>query len=467
MNTLLNILGDSVKGTIEGFDRIVFKGIIRPLIHAMGMQSFLFKQNIQNKDFKEYATSTSRTIVASAEEISKRETGQSPIYIPSSNERKEVLAHNRQKETGIKTGLIGVWACVESCWTYRSTFNPEASYPILRHEQSRCKHLYFYFDDPIYGFMSVRLQTWATYEIQIALNGREWLRRSLDTAGCEYILSGNKFLHIDNYNLAQDLLNAQLIADFESILKSFLPMVFPEMPEILPGMSYYWTLWQSEVAKDYIFQETDELQSLMNDFLRHALVTGQGERILHYFGSPVMKNGQPYPNSNPEILSRAKLWYNGLRVRHWNGKNSLKFYNEHNVLRFEMTMNDPSKYKIRRHAENQDVSEPKKLMPIRKGIADISVRAEVSSQAISRFTRHMASVKETTSLEELLDTVSAPISSGGKKHRALVPFGKDLLLLRALADPYFDVANITNKDLRKKLEDTLWANGMSGKRLLF
>ena len=465
MDTLLTRFSSSVKGVIAGFDRIVFKGMLRPIMFAAGMQSFLMTRNVLNKDFKAYAIAQSQAIVASAEEISKMETGRPITYISSSNERKETLAHNRQKETKTTEGLVGVWSCVESCWTYRSTFNAEASYPILRQEQSRCKHLYFYYDDPIYGFMSIRLQTWAPYEIQIALNGREWLRRSLDSAGCDYILSGNKFLHIDDYDLAQGLLDAQLTAAFESILNRFLPNVFPLMSDIVPGISYYWTLWQSELAKDYIFKEADTVQSLMNDFMRHALVSGCGERILHYFGSPVKANGQPHPNSNPEILSRTKLWYDGLRVRHWNGKNSLKFYNVHNVLRFEMTMNDPAKYKIYRHAENQDKSEPKKLMPIRKGIADITARAGVASQAVSRFTEHMASVKETTSLEKLLESISTPVIADGKRHRALDAFGKDLPLLRAIADPFFDVENITNKELRIKLAAAPWAKNMNDKQL--
>ena len=465
MDTILNRFNSAVKGVISGFDRIVFKGMLRPIMFAGGMQGFLTARNILNKDFKNYAMSQSQTIVASAEELSKRETGRSIIYLPSSNERKETIVRNQQKEHGVKDGLIGVWSCVESCWTYRSTFNPEASYPILRQEQSRCKHLYFYFDDPTYGFMSVRLQTWAPYEIQIALNGREWLRRSLDSVDCKYILCGNKFLHIDDYEQAQKHLDAQLTADFEQILKSFLPNVFPAMPEIVPDMSYYWTLWQSELAKDYIFDEPETVKSLMNDFLRHAFATGCGERVLHYLGSPVKANGQPHPNSNPEILSRVKVWYDGLRLRHWNGKNSLKAYNEHNVLRFEMTMNDPSKYKIYRHAENQDSSEPKKLMPIRKGIADITARAAVSSQAVSRFTEHMASVKDTTSLETLLEKVKSPLNIEGKKHRGLDAFGKDLALLRALADPVFDVSHITNKELQKKLADSDWAKGMTTKQL--
>jgi len=233
MDTLLNRFITKVKGVITGFDRIVFKGMLRPIMYAGGMEYFLQSHNVLNKDFKAYAMRQSKAIVESAEEMSKRLSGRGTEYIPSSNERKETLAHNRQKETGIKEGLIGVWSCVESCHTFRSTFNPADKYPILRSEQSRCKHLYFYFDDPAYGFMSVRLQTWAPYEIQIALNGREWLRRSLDANHCGYELSGNKFLHIDDYNLAQELLSAQITFDFEALLNGFLPSVFPLAHEIL------------------------------------------------------------------------------------------------------------------------------------------------------------------------------------------------------------------------------------------
>jgi len=242
MDTLKHKFKDKINGVITGFDRIVFKGMLRPIMFAVGMQSFLYRQDVLNKDFKAYVMNQSKTIVESAEEISKRLCGVSTTYISSCYDRKETLAHARQKETGITEGLIGVWSCVESCHTFKSTFNAEAAYPILRHEQSKCKHLYYYFDDPIYGFMSIRLQTWAPYEIQIALNGREWLRRSLEANSCKYVLSGNKFLHIDDYKLAQELLDNQLDVDFSKVLNSFLPSVFPQMQQIVPGMSYYWTL---------------------------------------------------------------------------------------------------------------------------------------------------------------------------------------------------------------------------------
>lgn len=314
--------------------------------------------------------------------------------------------------------------------------------------------------------MNVRLQTWAPYEIQVALNGREWLRRSLDKVGCNYVVDGNKFLYIEDYALAQKILDAQVRTDFNALLMGILPSVFPKMPEVVgKGLSYYWTFWQSELAKDYIFKSSDALSALMSDFQLHALVTGKGGRILKYFGSPIRADGQPYQNTHPEIVSRTNSWYDGLRVRHWNDKNSVKLYNEHNVLRFEMTMNDPTRFKIHRHAENQDKSEPKRFLQMRKGIADTAARADVSNNIINRFTEHMSAVEQKTRLGDLLKSVEEPIIRNGKRMRALDVFGKDRALLRVISDPAFDVHAITNQKLQLLLKGTPWAKNMSDKQL--
>jgi len=466
VDTLSHKLGSKIKGVITGFDRILFKGIVRPIMYAAGMASFLVARRILNKDFKEYAVSQSQAIVRSAEEFSHREFGAGVEYIPSLDTRKDTLARERQKERGITEGLVGIWSCVESCNTFRSKFNPTQTYPELSFERSKCKHLYFYFDDPVYGFMSVRMQTWAPYEIQVALNGREWLRRSLDKSGCRYLMNGNKFLHIEDYGLAQKLLDEQANTLFADVLDGFLPTVFPVMNDVLgKGLRYHWCFWQTEVAKDYIFGDRVELDVLTDDFMLHAMITGRGERILRYFGSPVRKDGQPHSMTNPEIISRAKQWYDGVRVRHWNGTNSVKFYNEHNVLRFEMTMNNPKMFKIHRHAENQDKSEAKRFMPMRKGIADTAARVEISKQVINRFTEHMAAVEQTTRFGDVLSQVTSPITGQGKRFRAIDVFGKDREILLAVANPAFDVHAITNRKLQEALCRAPWAKGMTGKQL--
>lgn len=465
MDTLLHRFNTIIKGSIEGFDRLVFKGTLKSIAFALGMQAFLRSRGVLNKDYKDWVTKQSTAIIESAEAYSQKHCSRGIIYIPSINTRKEELAHNLQKESGVKEGLIGVWSCVESCMTYRSTFDASSGYPSLRPVDSRCKHLYFYYDHPEYGFMSVRLQTWAPYGIQIAINGREWLRRSLDKEKCGYIVDGNKFLHIDDYELAQRLLNGQLDTNWERMLSGFAEEVFPGMSEILGDhMKYYWTLWQSEMARDYIFGDPQSLNPLMEKLIRHAIMTGTYDRVLKYMGHPVRKDGQPYQSSNPELMTKVNTWHDGMRVRHYVDNNSVKFYNQQNVLRIEMTMNNPQKYLVQRLKENDDKSDGKRYLPMRKGIADINLRAKVSAARNKSFAEQLATVYDKTPVGKIFEDITHSVSRNGKKFRGLDITGKDRELLRAISDPAFNAGAITNKLLQEKLTGTQWANGLTGKK---
>ncbi len=179
--------------------------------------------------------------------------------------------------------------------------------------------------------MNIRLQTWFPYHIQVCLNGREWLRRSLEQEGIEFQAKGNKFLHIGDYEKAQQLLDQQLDIRFAERLNSFLPVVFPAMTDILgPYYSYYWTLWQSEWATDLIFTSPDKLAGLMDSLLHHAHITGTSTAVLRYLDRPLTRAGNPYQRSTDEVVTRMTGFNDGIRLRHWVDQNSVKLYNEQN-----------------------------------------------------------------------------------------------------------------------------------------
>jgi len=465
MDTLFHKFVEKIKGVLEGFDRIVFKGTIKNICYPAGIGMFLHDRGVLNKSYREWLTKQSDVIIQDAKDYCKRLTGTDIQYLSSSITRKETLAHEQQNRLNIQDGLIGVWSCVETCNTFKAVFDGEAGYPQIKSEKSRCLHLYFYYDHKDYGFMSIRLQTWAPYEIQIALNGREWLKRLLDKSNSRYILEGNKFLELENYDMAQQLLNSQLDTRWIDLLSDFTAQAFPSMPALLgERMSYYWILWQSEWAKDYIFDSPQVLQNQMGQLLRHAFITGTADRVLRYFGRPVKDNGQPSRNVDTELCSRLKLWYDGGRIKHWVFHNSLKCYNEQNVLRFECTINEPKKFKVFRTINGDDTGEKKRL-DMRKGIADINVRTQVSSSCIKNFTEQVATLEDDSTVADIISRVSKPIKSEGKRYRALDVTGKDLELLRAIADPKYNVDAITNKHLQAALKDTAWANKLEGPKL--
>lgn len=466
MKILIERFVSHVKGCINGFDRIMFKGLIMPLLTGRGAMDFCMANHIKFKDYKSWMMKQTRSIVSSADQYAKANCGSSIIKIPTYRIRKEELARKRQETEGIENGLIGVWSCNESCNSYRARYSESNGYPILKPYQTVCKHLYYYFDHPEFGFMNVRLQTWFPYHIQISLNGREWLKRSLVKQGVEFSAKGNKILYISDYKAAQNALNKQLNARWVELLNGFLPTVFPGMKAILgPYLSYYWTVWQSEWASDLIFDSPQSLNQIMDSLIRHAHITGTSTRVLRYMDRPLRLTGKPYKSSSDEISTRLLDFNDGVRLKHWCNSNSVKVYNEQNVLRLEMTMNKPDKFLVFRHKQGQSSSEKKSRLPIRKGVADIALRAKVSQEINERFASDLATLHETTPVHEVFGNVTLRQTKKGKHFRALDPIGKDLELLQVIADPSFRISAMTNKELRKNLRATKWGGKRTDKQL--
>jgi hypothetical protein len=126
MKALIDRFSGSVKGVLSGFDRIVFKGWLLPLMSASRVMSFLSFKGVLNKDYKNRMVARTKDVVDTADQYARDNSGQSIIHIPTWRIRKEELAHERQQQEQIKNGLIGVWSCMESASSYRAVYCKQA-----------------------------------------------------------------------------------------------------------------------------------------------------------------------------------------------------------------------------------------------------------------------------------------------------------------------------------------------------
>lgn len=115
-----------------------------------------------------------------------------------SGRSKEARARQIAERDGVTEGLVCVLSVVEPCRSFAVVPNRQTQRLEVVHRPRKCLHYYLYFIDPEFGWMHVRLQTWAPYEIQVNINGREWLARQLDRAGIGYQRSDNKITAVDD-----------------------------------------------------------------------------------------------------------------------------------------------------------------------------------------------------------------------------------------------------------------------------
>jgi len=121
------------------------------------------------------------------------------------------------------------------------------------------------------------------------------------------------------------------------------------------------------------------------------------------------------------------------------------------VLRAEITINAAEQFRVYRPKEG-DPKGQLQWRSMRRGIADLHRRAEVSGQALERYWDALATVDDSTTLEELSRGLEQPVKWKGHLVRALHLFDPaDSALLAAVNRAEFTIHGLRNRDLQALL----------------
>ena len=382
METFLDKHADVLSGALSGLDRILFRGLFSRLSYTDGFDGFLGGHHVLFKDFSPFVQRVSNHLIEHAKAMAQSQ-GRPYQYLWSSMLSKEDIARDIMEQDEIKEGLICVLACVEPCRTFSIRRNAETKMLDLVSEERKCLHLYFYYMDPEFGFMHVRLQTWFPMNIQVCLNGREYLAKQLDRLDIGYEKRDNCFTRIDDLPRAQKLLDKLEQRRWVRILHRFArkvnPLLYRRNPLNLSLPDYYWTVRQSEHAMDLMFQDRKSLQSIYPSLVRHAIDSFGSEDVMRFLGR------RTNSRFNGEVSSNIKTRDEGTRIKHWVEENSIKMYDKQGtVLRIETTINNPKRFKVRRKATRQG-EEVMTWAAMRKGVVDLRRRAEIGRASNERY----------------------------------------------------------------------------------
>lgn len=436
-----------VTGVLSGFDRLVFRGHLLPLMRDGGMYFFLEAAGIPLLDFKDFVQETTERVKeASLAEARRLER---PIrYLDSPAISKEDLARQLLASHPVERGLIGVLTALEPCLTfeYHRSANPDERGLPLR--PGKCLHLYKYFLHPHFGFMSARIQTWFPFNVQICLNGREWLARQLERRGSDFKRADNCFPRLGDPALAQRLMNEQLRTDWPRALSAIARSLNPLHPKIFAPqpMDYYWSAYQTEWATDLMFKDPRALAGVYPALVRQAMLHFRSPDVMRFLARKAPGN------FTGEIVSSFKDRPEGVRVKHWVRGNSVKMYDKAaSVLRVETTVAQTADFKVLR-PPHDDPHGKLDWRPLRKGVADLHRRAQLSQRSNDAYLEALAATQDTTPCAQLFDAVARPVLEGGRRLRALrLGDRDDIALLESVARGEFATAGFRNRDIRRLL----------------
>ena len=462
MKSFLARFGSQITAVLSGFDRLVFRGTLLPLVWKFGMFHFLERAGVRLLDFKPYVVSTSERLKAAALEDVQR-LGRPDIYLASSRSSKEDLARKLLAEHPVKEGLICAFRTVEPCMSFEYHRSKDHRERGLRLVPSKCLHLFKYFLHPQFGFMNARIQTWFPFNIQICLNGREWLARDLQRKGSAFKRADNCFPWLSDPRMAQRLMDKQLETAWPDALSRIARSMNPLHREIFEPspMDYYWSAYQTEWATDLLFRDPRTLADVYPALVRHAMQHFKSPDVMRFLGR------KAHGNFTGELVTSFKDRPEGVRVKHWAGGNSIKMYDKAgSILRIETTIARTQDFKVLRPPHKQPDG---KLAwkPLRKGVADLHRRAEVSQRSNERYLEALATVEDTTPCSKIFDAVAKPVMEGERRSRALhIGDPADLAIFQAVARGEFTTAGFRNRDLRILLHPpSAKADGVERRRL--
>ena len=447
MDSFLQRFGHLVAGVLHGVDRLRFRGSKRQMSHVAGMMSWLAAMRILLKDYKVWARDTTVAVCQAIE--APAEHAGLYRFLNSSKDDKEKTALELAKKQGRTHGLIAVLGCVEPCQVLQVRGNRQTKKLELRVELAKCKHYYHYYLDPKYGLRYTRLQSWAPYTMHVGLNGRDWLGQQLDDAGIAYRKNDNSFAWIADFAAAQRLADEQLTTAWPELLGGWARQNNPVETMFKCPVPYYWSVETAEYATDYAFASAGDLARLYPRFVQHAVTTLQSTDLLRFMGYRVRKDGKPRKDLAGEVTTRIKELVEGICVKHHAHNNLLKMYDKFGeVLRLETLLRNERDFKVYRTKENDPDGE-RSYLRMRKGVADLHQRAEVSRKVNERYAASLATVEEKTTLGELTKDLGKATQWKGRSVRALNPLAsEDMALLEAVSRGEFLIAGFRNREIR-------------------
>jgi hypothetical protein len=204
---------DQINGTRSGFEHLVFRGSLRRLhsgcweangkaFVSAGMEPDLGQNHIRFQDYFPPLKGVSQrrrdcSVNPGADQRWPILCERSPAV------DKEELAREVAWKRKLGAGLVCALTRAERSPTLEQRGRPRG-----RRERP-CGVVYHDPIPPEVGGRYARMQPWFPFQIQVGMNGREWLARPRDQPGLPYRQPGNGLVGIEDYGPAQPLRNQQ------------------------------------------------------------------------------------------------------------------------------------------------------------------------------------------------------------------------------------------------------------------
>jgi hypothetical protein len=442
-----------IVAVLSCFDRVIFKGHLA--LAAPGQLELFVDRvlKVRRSDFmKTIAPQYSDRLVAHAQDWARKD---GRIYVYRTGQfRKDEWAQDLIRDQGISQGLVGILCTLETCPSFALVPGPGRPQFVSRNRQQRV--LYYYFLDPQFGLIHVRLQTWLPFTVQVYVNGHEWMAQQLLRKKLGFVQQHNAFTQLDDPDQAQRIADRFAELNWTRILDRWARRVNPLLQELLLGYPMHWVVDQAEYATDLLFTSRAALAGLYRALLDYAVRTFTPKDILGFLGRKWDRRFDGEVHTHYE----DDRWF-GSRLKHRMKSNWLKIYDKFGViLRVETVINSPKEFWVYRSRRHRDGRSSAGYFPMTKGVDSL---VDYQAQALAcnrRYLDALAVVDDPTPAYPELRQLTEPKVVDGRSHAGFNPARReDVRLFKAVLDGDHIARGFRNADIREPLFGRLQTGG--------
>ena len=222
---------EQTTGLLHGFDRLIFSGYLTSFFPEKGMYYYLSQTGIRLTGYKAFMERQTKSLKQHLEQISQQ-SKVNITYLNNSKASKDQLAKTALEKHATKTGLISIISCKETAYSFSLRKNGLKKELEVKKELRAHLHYYFYYMDREFGWMFVKIQSWYPFTIQVYINGREHLKRSLDKVGVGYESYNNSLTWVSDIDKAQQIADNLVQKKWDRFLNVFAQRLNPHLNQI-------------------------------------------------------------------------------------------------------------------------------------------------------------------------------------------------------------------------------------------
>ena len=431
--------------TLHCFDRVIFKGHLA-LSAPCELEYFVDRVlRVRRSHFmKTMAPQYSDRLVAHAQGWA-RKAGR--IYVYRTGQfRKDEWAQNLIRDQGIFEGLVGILCTQETCPSFALVPGPKRPQFVSRPRQQRV--LYYYFLDPQFGLIHVRLQTWLPFTVQVYVNGHEWLAQQMVQKKVGFVQQHNAFTQLDDPVKAQRLADRFAHLNWPKTLDRWARQVNPLLRDLLSGYSVHWVVDQAEYATDLLFTSRAALAGLYRSLLDYAVQTFTPKDILRFLGRKWDRRFDGEVHTHYE----SDRWF-GTRIKHRMKTNWLKMYDKFGlILRVETVINSPKEFWVYRTRRHHDGTSSVGYYPMTKSVASLVDYQQQALACNRRYLDALAVVDDPAPAYQQLRQLTEPKVVEGRSYAGFNPARReDVRLFMTVLDGDHIARGFRNADIREPL----------------